>query len=220
MTEEEISQAVRSLAQEIPSDKDGLWGWEVKWDYMDGSVIKDKLRPFVEKKIVEYLGVQEEMLVEAVEEHLRAHGTAAALVEELEGVCIPFLLSIRCITNRYRPSTTKQRILSRSSGVWSSSLRKARSEVSRRKRVARERVEPKNCITINSSFLIPLKEWRGERRLRAAGIKQFNIISLSEIHVCIVYREGWSIVWGIALLERTEVPRFPTLSLPFSSVGA
>ncbi|RGP76413.1 hypothetical protein FLONG3_5298 [Fusarium longipes] len=85
MTEEEISQAVRSLAQEIPSDKDGLWGWEVKWDFMDSSVIKDKLRPFVEKKIVEYLGVQEEMLVEAVEEHLRAHGTAAALVEELEG---------------------------------------------------------------------------------------------------------------------------------------
>ncbi|CAG7557944.1 unnamed protein product [Fusarium equiseti] len=85
MTEEEISQAVRSLAQEIPSDKDGLWGWDVKWDFMDGSVIKDKLRPFVEKKIVEYLGVQEEMLVEAVEEHLRAHGTASALVEELEG---------------------------------------------------------------------------------------------------------------------------------------
>ncbi|KAM0336789.1 hypothetical protein ACHAPQ_003769 [Fusarium lateritium] len=85
MTDEEISQAVRSLAQEIPSDKDGLWGWTVKWDYMDDAVVKEKLRPFVEKKIVEYLGVQEEMLVEAVEEHLRAHGTAAALVEELEG---------------------------------------------------------------------------------------------------------------------------------------
>ncbi|KAF4943626.1 hypothetical protein FSARC_14874 [Fusarium sarcochroum] len=85
MTEEEISQAVRSLAQEIPSDKDGLWGWTVKWDYMDEAVVREKLRPFVEKKIVEYLGVQEEMLVEAVEEHLRTHGTAAALVEELEG---------------------------------------------------------------------------------------------------------------------------------------
>ncbi|KAM5342324.1 hypothetical protein ACJ41O_013290 [Fusarium nematophilum] len=85
MTEEEISQAVRSLAQEIPSDKDGLWGWEVKWDYMDEGIVREKLRPFVEKKIVEYLGVQEEMLVEAVEEHLRAHGTAAALADELEG---------------------------------------------------------------------------------------------------------------------------------------
>ncbi|KHN96195.1 U1 snRNP-associated protein Usp107 [Metarhizium album ARSEF 1941] len=85
MTEEEISQAVRALAQEIPSERDGLWSWEVKWDYMDDSVIREKLRPFVEKKVVDYLGVQEEMLVEAVEEHLRKHGTAGALVEELEG---------------------------------------------------------------------------------------------------------------------------------------
>ncbi|KAG6006840.1 hypothetical protein E4U21_006647 [Claviceps maximensis] len=85
MTEEELSQAVRALAQEIPSEKEGLWNWQVKWDYMDDSVVRDKLRPFVEKKVVDYLGVQEEMLVEAVEEHLRKHGTAPALVEELEG---------------------------------------------------------------------------------------------------------------------------------------
>lgn len=88
MSEEEISQAVRALAQEIPSEKEGLWNWQVKWDYMDEGVVRDKLRPFVEKKIVEYLGVQEEMLVEAVEEHLRGHGTASALVEELEGVSL------------------------------------------------------------------------------------------------------------------------------------
>ncbi|KAJ3492653.1 hypothetical protein NLG97_g5246 [Lecanicillium saksenae] len=81
----QLSQAVRKLAQEIPSDKDGLWNWQVQWDYMDDGVIADKLKPFVEKKIVEYLGVQEEMLVEAVEEHLRKHGTAATLAEELEG---------------------------------------------------------------------------------------------------------------------------------------
>lgn len=95
MSEEEISQAVRALAQEIPSEKDGLWAWQVKWDFMDDAVVRDKLRPFVEKKIVEYLGVQEEMLVEAVEEHLRKHGTAGALVEELEGVSwqtLPFTL--------------------------------------------------------------------------------------------------------------------------------
>lgn len=92
MTDEEISQAVRSLAQEIPSDKEGLWQWEVKWDFMDDAVVRDKLRPFVEKKIVEYLGVQEEMLVETVEEHLRNHGSAAALADELEGVRCPLSL--------------------------------------------------------------------------------------------------------------------------------
>lgn len=96
MTEEEIAQAVQNLAQEIPSRKEELWSWEVKWDFMDESVVTDKLRPFVEKKIVEYLGVQEEMLVETVEEHLRSHGTAAALAEELEGVRSLFFLFSSC----------------------------------------------------------------------------------------------------------------------------
>lgn len=97
MTDEEISQAVRALAQEIPSDREGLWSWQVKWDFMDDAVVRDKLRPFVEKKIVEYLGVQEEMLVETVEEHLRNHGTAAALAEELEGVRLSTLSPLNAL---------------------------------------------------------------------------------------------------------------------------
>ncbi|KAF6805007.1 hypothetical protein CSOJ01_09784 [Colletotrichum sojae] len=83
MTEEEISKAVRALAQEIPSEKEGLWSWAVQWEFLDDSIIREKLRPFVEKKIVEYLGVQEELLVEVVEEHLRKHGKPSELVEEL-----------------------------------------------------------------------------------------------------------------------------------------
>ncbi|KAI3337906.1 hypothetical protein F4824DRAFT_93976 [Ustulina deusta] len=83
MSDEERDQAVRALAQEIPNEKDGLWEWDVKWDYLDESVIREKLRPFVEKKLVEYLGVQEQLLIEVVEEHLRKHGRPGDLVEEL-----------------------------------------------------------------------------------------------------------------------------------------
>jgi Fe-S cluster assembly iron-binding protein IscA len=86
MTEEERDQAVRNLAAEIPSDKDGLWSWNVKWEFVDDAVIVEKLRPFVEKKIVEYLGVQEQLLVEVVEEHVRTRGKPQDLVEQLEGV--------------------------------------------------------------------------------------------------------------------------------------
>lgn len=85
MTEEEIQAAVKSLAQEIPTTQEGLWGWEVKWDYLEDSIIAEKLRPFIEKKVVEYLGVQEQLLVDVVEEHLRKHGKPAELAEELEG---------------------------------------------------------------------------------------------------------------------------------------
>lgn len=83
MSEEEVSKAVRALAQEIPTNQEGLWAWDVKWDYLDDSIIGDKLRPFVEKKVMEYLGVQEEFLVDVVEEHLRKHGKPKDLVEEL-----------------------------------------------------------------------------------------------------------------------------------------
>jgi len=83
MSEEDIQNAVRALAHEIPVDRDGLWAWDVKWDYLEESVIREKLRPFVEKKVVEYLGVQEQFLVDVVEEHLRKHQNPAELVETL-----------------------------------------------------------------------------------------------------------------------------------------
>ncbi|OIW28658.1 hypothetical protein CONLIGDRAFT_598260, partial [Coniochaeta ligniaria NRRL 30616] len=83
MSEEDIQKAVRALAQEIPTEKEGLWAWDVKWDYLEESIIREKLRPFVEKKVMEYLGVQEQLLVDLVEEHLRKHQRPAELVETL-----------------------------------------------------------------------------------------------------------------------------------------
>ena len=86
LTEEERQQAARQLAADIPTTKEGLWEWPVKWEFVDESVLGDQLKPFVEKKIVEYLGVQEQMLVEVVEEHIRKRGGPQDLVEQLEGV--------------------------------------------------------------------------------------------------------------------------------------
>ncbi|MCJ1255496.1 hypothetical protein MMC24_003312 [Lignoscripta atroalba] len=85
LTEEERAQAARQLAADIPSDKDGLWKWPVKWEFVDETVLGEQLKPFVEKKIVEYLGVQEQMLVEVVEDHIRKRGAPQELVEQLEG---------------------------------------------------------------------------------------------------------------------------------------
>ncbi|QSS62651.1 U1 snRNP-associated protein Usp107 [Histoplasma capsulatum] len=84
LTDEERAQAARQLAADIPSDKDGLWNWEVNWEFVDESVRGEQLKPFVEKKIMEYLGVQEQMLVDVVEEHIRKRGHPQELVELLE----------------------------------------------------------------------------------------------------------------------------------------
>ncbi|KAL1967044.1 hypothetical protein VTN77DRAFT_3568 [Rasamsonia byssochlamydoides] len=84
LSDEERAQAARQLAAEIPTDKEGLWKWDVKWEFVDESVLGEQLKPFVEKKIMEYLGVQEQMLVDVVEEHVRNHGHPQELVEQLE----------------------------------------------------------------------------------------------------------------------------------------
>lgn len=86
MTDEERAQAARQLAADIPNDKDGLWNWDVKWEFVDEGVIEERLKPFVEKKIVEYLGVQEQMLVDYVVNALQSRGKPQDLVGELEGV--------------------------------------------------------------------------------------------------------------------------------------
>ena len=97
MSEEERAQAAKQLAQDIPSDREGLWAWDVKWEFVDEGVIDERLKPFVEKKIVEYLGVQEDMLVDVVVGGLRSHKSASELTGELEGLSCDSLLMVECV---------------------------------------------------------------------------------------------------------------------------
>jgi hypothetical protein len=102
LTDEERAQAARQLAAEIPTDKEGLWKWEVKWEFVDETILSDQLKPFVEKKIVEYLGVQEQMLVDVVEEHVRKHAPPQELVEQLAEVSIdPFSFLNLLLTTQF-----------------------------------------------------------------------------------------------------------------------
>ncbi|KAK5075405.1 hypothetical protein LTR64_001613 [Lithohypha guttulata] len=85
MTDEERAEAAKNLAAEIPNDKSALWAWNVQWSYLDSDVIEERLRPFVEKKIVDILGVQEEMLVDVVVTALNNKRRPEELAKELEG---------------------------------------------------------------------------------------------------------------------------------------
>jgi hypothetical protein len=132
LTEEERAQAARQLAAEIPTEKEGLWNWPVKWEYVDEAILSDQLKPFVEKKVVEYLGVQEQMLVDVVEEHLRKRGPPQELVEQLAEVSYHTSILVRnLLIALFRHWMKKPRCLFASCGVWSFSSRRARSEACR-----------------------------------------------------------------------------------------
>lgn len=77
--------ARRELISSIPTTASQLFAFPLQWRYLTASIIDREIRPFVEKKVVEYLGVQEEMLVESVVEGLRSKKKAEGIIEELEG---------------------------------------------------------------------------------------------------------------------------------------
>ncbi|KAJ9054093.1 hypothetical protein DSO57_1018219 [Entomophthora muscae] len=77
------TERLRSLMESIPAARDNLFEWKIKWKFLDENALS-KVRSFAEKKILEYLGVQEPALLKFVMGHLKTHQPPQALVEELE----------------------------------------------------------------------------------------------------------------------------------------
>jgi RNA-binding protein 25 len=130
LTEEEVAEAQKQLAREIPNDKDGLWNWSVSWSHLPEKNIDKDIRDWTANKALELTGLQDEDLVDAVVAHLRKKGAPQALVEDLEPVTILKGQALCLNTNKYRFSTKKRSLLSRSSGAWSSTTARRRSVAS------------------------------------------------------------------------------------------
>jgi RNA-binding protein 25 len=86
LTQEEVEDAQKQLARDIPADKDGLWKWPVSWEHLPDKNVDEDIKKWAANKVLDLLGVQEDMLVDTVVEHLRSHGGAQSLVENLEPV--------------------------------------------------------------------------------------------------------------------------------------
>lgn len=91
LTQEEIEDAQKQLAREIPADKAGLYKWPVSWEHLPDKNIDEDIKKWAATKVLDLLGLQEDMIVDTIVEHLRSHGTAESLVENLEPVSIPFI---------------------------------------------------------------------------------------------------------------------------------
>ena len=109
LTDDERADLVNDLAQSIPMDLKELGEWNLKWDYITERVLTEQLRPFVEKQIVDYLGVQETELVDALLNSIREKQPPQEVVEMLQEVRLPHYIPYH-LTNSHRLSKTKLRI--------------------------------------------------------------------------------------------------------------
>lgn len=84
MTDEQRAQASNELAKSIPNDAESLYKWKIQWEHLPNKMIAEQLRPYIERKVMEALGVQEDLMVASIEAIIKCHGTAEEVVAELE----------------------------------------------------------------------------------------------------------------------------------------
>ncbi|KAK5708716.1 hypothetical protein LTR17_020426 [Elasticomyces elasticus] len=85
LSDSERAAARQALAAEIPTTTAELFATPLNYTYLTTGIIENEIRPFVVKKVVEYLGVQEDLLVDTVVGGLRERKGGVELVGELEG---------------------------------------------------------------------------------------------------------------------------------------
>lgn len=80
-------EALKKLVDNIPTRKEDLFSYSVNWKMVDEyDLIQSVMRPWIVKKIIEYLGEEEESLTSFMVSKLQAHCQPGDLLEELSMV--------------------------------------------------------------------------------------------------------------------------------------
>jgi RNA-binding protein 25 len=96
LTPEEVAEAQKQLARDIPNDKEGLWNWPISWQHVLDKHLDKDIKDWAAEKVLQTLGLQEDLVVDAIIEHLRNRGDPTELVENLQDVCIHVPLRSYC----------------------------------------------------------------------------------------------------------------------------
>ncbi|TPX38685.1 hypothetical protein SeMB42_g06597 [Synchytrium endobioticum] len=83
MTREERNAAKKDLIESLPVDKEGLFGWKIKWNMVDQDMIKDKFKPWVTKKMAELTGEEPQDLISSIVTSIPKQVPAARMLDDL-----------------------------------------------------------------------------------------------------------------------------------------
>lgn len=76
--------SVVSMVDNIPESSEELFALPVAWEFLTEDIVEDRIKPFITALIMEYLGIQEDELIQFVETFIREHKPPQELVSELE----------------------------------------------------------------------------------------------------------------------------------------
>ncbi|KAK6997940.1 RNA-binding protein 25 [Biomphalaria glabrata] len=82
-TAEEKRQKIKQLIESIPTAKEELYAYTVDWDIVDQNLMDKRIKPWVTKKIIEYIGEEEPTLTEFICQKVVAKSTPQSIQNDV-----------------------------------------------------------------------------------------------------------------------------------------
>nr|KAG5712289.1 hypothetical protein BaRGS_023868 [Batillaria attramentaria] len=82
-TAEEKRQRIKGLIESIPTAKDELFNFPLDWSIVDQSLMDKRIKPWVTKKIVEYIGEEEPTLTDFICQKVVAHSSPQSIQNDV-----------------------------------------------------------------------------------------------------------------------------------------
>ncbi|XP_021842906.1 RNA-binding motif protein 25 isoform X2 [Spinacia oleracea] len=76
----------KQLIDMIPKTKEDLFSYEINWTVYDENRLHERMRPWISKKITEFLGEEETTLVEFIVDRFREHVKAEKMLDVLQRI--------------------------------------------------------------------------------------------------------------------------------------
>lgn len=89
-SQEEKRKHIKTLIENIPTEKNALFAHKLDWAAIDDQLMEKKIRPWINKKIIEYIGEPEPTLVDFICSKVLAGSLPQVILEDVQMVSICF----------------------------------------------------------------------------------------------------------------------------------
>ncbi|RWS08610.1 RNA-binding protein 25-like protein [Dinothrombium tinctorium] len=83
LSSEEKRKQIKSLIEKIPTSKDELFTYSIDWSVVDNTLMEKRIRPWINKKITEYIGEEEQQLLDFICTKLQARSSAQSILDDV-----------------------------------------------------------------------------------------------------------------------------------------
>lgn len=93
-SQEEKRKHIKSLIEKIPTDKNALFAYQLDWAAIDNTLMEKKIRPWINKKIIEYIGEPEPTLVDFICSKVLAGSQPQVILEDVQMVSLQIFFQL------------------------------------------------------------------------------------------------------------------------------